>query len=347
MTAATELRDCLLTSEPRLVDLSAAFPMPADPIAWAHAVCSAHSADIRAQAMPKTVGAKVDDPNRALTLAADASPELVRNVLTGISKGAAAHAALELWHADSFKERVADPAAVPFKDFVTDSLASRLAELHPFGYHTKLTLWFSADQHVYDAHCDVADGMLFQLAGEKVVEVWPIPDERAHQALFSHAYRFTPATARGQRFTVSAGQALFIPAGAMHEVVVASDQVSVSMSLHAGAPFPVIELCRDLNHMSGEGEPIGVPEDMLRRDKFHVIYFDPAMFLGENRRDRMPDGLRVPLLDTLLRPQSYSRERLGELLDSWWRQAWLRPCYPGPDLPPEELIPSSTATSVN
>jgi hypothetical protein len=336
MTASTDLRDCLLSSEPRLLDLPAEFPMPADPISWAHAVCSAHPADIRAEAMPKTLGAKVDDPNRALSLAEGATPELVRNILTGISKGAAAHASMELWHADSFGERVADPVSVPFKNFVTNTLASRLGELHPFGYHTKLTLWFSADKHVYDAHCDVADGLLFQLAGEKAVEVWPIPDERAHQALFSHAYRFSPAATRGQSFHIRAGQALFIPAGAMHEVVVASDQVSVSASLHAGAPFPVLEMCRDLNHMSDQDEAIRLPEEMMRRDKFHVYYFDPAMFHGENRREQMPDALKTALLDALLRPQGYSRERLGELLDFWWRQASSTPCYPGPDLPPED-----------
>ena len=319
--------------------------MPADPVSWARSVCSAHPGDIRAQAMPQTLGVKVDDPGRALTLESDAAPELVRNVLTGISKGAAAHASMELWHADSFNERVADPAAVPFKNFVVDTFQSRLIELHPFGYHTKLTLWFSADKHVYDAHCDVADGMLFQLKGEKVVEVWPVPDERARQALFNHAYRFNPMATSGERFKVSAGQALFIPAGSMHEVVVASDQVSVSMSLHAGAPFPVIEMCRDLNHMSDHGEAIGLPEEMMHRDKFHVSYFDPAMFHGENRQQWMPDALRTALLDTLLRSQGYTRERLGELLDFWWRQASSAPCYPGPDLPPEHLSDPATADS--
>jgi hypothetical protein len=337
MTLSTDLRDCLLSSEPRVLDLPAEFPMPPDPVAWAHSVCSDHPADIRAQAMPRTVGATVEDPGRALALAADAAPQLLRNVLRGISKGAAAHASMELWHADSFAERVADPAAVPFKNFVIDTFESRLRELHPFGHHTKLTLWFSADRHVYDAHCDVADGVLFQLTGEKVVEVWPVPDARGRQVLFNHAYRFSPMAAPGERFTISAGQALFIPAGAMHEVVVASDQVSVSMSLQAGAPFPVIEMCRDLSHMSGHAEAIGLPEEMMHRDKFRVSYFDPAMFHGENRRQRMPDALRTALLDTLLRPQGYTRERLSELLDFWWRQALSTPCYPGPDLPPEDM----------
>jgi hypothetical protein len=342
MTPSNGFRECLLSSEPSLLDLPAEFPMPADPVFWAHSVCSNHPEDIRAQAMPQTVGVKADDPGRALTLAADAAPELVRNVLTGISKGAAAHASMELWHADSFAERVADPAAVPFKKFVADTFESRLRELHPFGHHTKLTLWFSADQHVYDAHCDVADGVLFQLTGKKVVEVWPVPAERGQRALFNHAYRFSPMTTPGKRFTISPGQALFIPAGAMHEVVVASDQVSVSMSLHAGAPFPILEMCRDLSHMSGQGEPIGLPEEMMHRDKFRVAYFDPAMFHGEGPEKRMPDVLRSALLDTLLRPRGYTRERLSGLLDHWWRLALSTPCYPGPDLPPEDLGRAAT-----
>ena len=95
MNAPNDLRDCLASSEPKLLDIPPEFPMPPDPVAWAHRVCSGHPADITAQAMPRTVGAKVQDPGRALTLASDAAPELIRNVLTGISKGAAAHVSME------------------------------------------------------------------------------------------------------------------------------------------------------------------------------------------------------------------------------------------------------------
>jgi len=122
-TALKEFGDCLSSREPRLLDLPSGFPMPADPVAWAHDVLSAHPAKLRLEAMPRTVGVRVDDPSKALSLGQDAAPEQVRKMLTGISRGAAAHVAMELWHADSFGELVADPAAEPFKEFMTKALA--------------------------------------------------------------------------------------------------------------------------------------------------------------------------------------------------------------------------------
>ncbi len=332
--------DCLSSREPRLLDLPSGFPMPADPVAWAHDVLSAHPAELRLEARPRTVGVRVEDPSKALALGQDAAPEQVRKMLTGISRGAAAHVAMELWHADSFGELVADPAAEPIKEFMTEAFGGRLQELNPLGHHLKLTMWFSADEHVYDAHCDVTDGVLFQLKGEKTVEVWPIPKGRVEKPLFDHAYRFSPMTTHGQRFTVCAGQALFIPAGARHEVVVGPGQVSVSMSLHAGSPFPVMELWHDLNHMSGHDEPFGLPEEMRHRDKFRVCYFEPSRFPGKSRQMRMPGALRDALQEALVCPRGLSMERLGELLDHWWRLATSKPCYPGPDLPSEEFIRS-------
>lgn len=336
MSTFAELRDVLATTEPRLLDIPSEFPMPEDPIAWAHRVCSAHPSEIRVEAMPRTLGADVEDQRRALSLAPDADPELVRNVLTGIARGTAAHAAMELWHSVSFGERVADPEVLPLKRFFEGLFEARLCEQNPVGHHSKLTLWFSADEHVYDAHCDQADGVLFQLSGEKVVEVWPVPSWRGKRTLFDHAYRFDPIGERGQRFEVTAGKVLFIPAGAMHEVVVGHGQVSVSMSLHAGAPFPLLELCRDLNHLSGGEEVFGLGDEMSRRDKFHVIYFEPAMFRDDEYSARMPDTLREALAEVIVCPQGWSRERLAELLNAWWLRALSTPCYPGPDVPPQE-----------
>lgn len=337
MNAVSSMRDCLLSSEAHLLDLPAEFPMPPDPVAWALDVCSAHPEDIRAQAMPQTVGAPVQSSDRALNLAPDSAPEVVRRVLAGIAKGAAAHASMELWHADSFAERIGDQAVVPFKNFVTQAIDPRQRELHPLGHYSKLTLWFSADAHRYDAHCDVADGVLFQLRGEKSVQIWPTPDERTRQALFDHAYATRPMTTRGRLFKLQAGQALFIPAGAMHEVIVASDQVSVSMSLHTGSPFPIMELCRDLNHMNGNDGFIGLPDEYLHRDKFRVTYFEPCMFAAESRGAQMPESLHAALLAALIRPPGLSAEQLSELLETWWRDALSEPRYPGPYPHPAEL----------
>lgn len=337
MSALDDLSSLLQTTEPTLFELPGNFPMPPDPVAWAHRVCAAHLGDLRVQAMPRAVGVNVEAQDRALNLVRDAAPDIVGNVITGISNGAAAHAAMDLWQAHSFGERVADPAVEPFKNFVTDTFGARLRQLHPVGYHTQLTLWFSADEHVYDAHCDVSDGVLCQLTGEKVVEVWPVPDERKAPLLFDHSYRHRPMTTRGQRFTVSAGQALFIPEGAMHEVVVAADQISVSLSLHTGSPFPLLELCRDLDHMVGRDGAFGLPKEMMQRDKFYVVYFEPARFRGDGARDHMPESLREALCAALIRPAGYSRQDLNGLLDGWWRAALSAPSYPGPDLPPESV----------
>jgi hypothetical protein len=337
MSALNAIRDCLLSREAKVLDLRSEFPVPPDPIVWAHRVSSAHPDEVRVQAMPQTVNADVAVRDRALALAPDAAPELVRNLLAGIARGAAAHASMELWHADSFGERVADPASLPYKSFVSEGLGPRQRALHPVGYYSKLTLWFSADAHRYAAHCDVADGMLFQLRGEKVVEVWPVPESYGQRILFDHAYATEPVTTRGRSYKLSAGQALFIPAGAMHEVVVGPDQISVSMSLHTGSPFPVMELCRDLNYMSRDTGVFGLPAEMLHRDKFRVFYFAPALLGAEHHQAAMPGELREALLSALLRPQGYSRDRLSDLLDIWWRNALTTPRYPGPYPHPEEL----------
>ena len=112
------------------------------------------------------------------------------------------------------------------------------------------------------------------------------------------------------------------------------------MSLHAGSPFPVMELWHDLNYMSGHDEPFGLPEEMRHRDKFRVCYFEPSRFHGKSPQMRMPDALRDALQEALVCPRGLSTERLGELLDHWWRRATSKPCYPGPDLPSEEFIRS-------
>jgi hypothetical protein len=332
-----KLHECLMSPEAQLLDLPAAFPMPSDPVAWAHRLCSAYPADIRAEAMPQTVGADTSVHQQALGLAPHSAPELVRSVLNGIARGAAAHASMELWHADSFGERIADPEAEPFKAFVSNTLGPRQQALHPVGYYSKLTLWFSADRHRYGAHCDVADGVLFQLQGEKVVEVWPVPAERTEQVLFDHAYGTRPVGTKGTTYALSAGQALFIPAGAMHEVVVASDRVSVSMSLHTGSPFPIMELCRDLNYMGRQVGFFGLPQDMLHRDKFRVRYFEPARFAAARGQPHMPGPLRDALLNSLIPPRGLSATQLGEMLDSWWQDATTTLRYPGPYPHPEEL----------
>ncbi len=51
----------------------------------------------------------------------------------------------------------------------------------------------------------------------------------------------------------------------------------------------------------------------------------------------MPGLLREALLNVFTRPQGYSREKLAELLDAWWREALVTPCDPGPYPHPDPL----------
>ncbi len=112
-TTLKEFGDCLSSREPRLLDLPSEFPMPADPVAWAHDVMSAHPAKLKLEAMPRTVGVRVDDPSKAPSRGQDTAPELVRNMLTGISRGAAAHVAMELWHDLNHMSGTSEPFGLP------------------------------------------------------------------------------------------------------------------------------------------------------------------------------------------------------------------------------------------
>ena len=89
--------------------------------------------------------------------------------------------------------------------------------------------------------------------------------------------------------------------------------------------------------MSGPECVLGLPEEMMHRDKFRVFYFEPALFRDDAQQTQMPGLLRDALLNTFICPQGYSRERLAELLDAWWRGALATPCYPGPYPHPDRL----------
>ena len=57
----------------------------------------------------------------------------------------------------------------------------------------------SCGDHVYQAHCDLADGFLFHMRGRKRVRVWPVPPYMKKTDKFN-LYFFEPS-----RFTREAG----------------------------------------------------------------------------------------------------------------------------------------------
>lgn len=313
-----------------LYDIPDGMSLPADPVAWALRICRTHAAQCQIETMPSLLGEKFAHRDKAVKLGKQAPDEVRRNLLEGIAKGAPAHSSLELMHTDAVRESLRDPAVEPIKAALIEGFWPRLRELHPLGFYAKLTLWFSAHAHHYIAHCDLADGVLFQLTGEKTVKVWPVGDHGEQSLLHDHAYAIEPPSDRARSFRMVPGKALFIPDGAMHEVTVDANQVSVSMSLHMGSPHSVLNLCRDLDKMIGKDAAFSLPEQLSQTDKFHIFLFDPASLSTDTQTDGMPKPLQEALLEVVMRPADVEHDALAKLLDRWWTDALVSPKYIGP-----------------
>jgi hypothetical protein len=131
-------------------------------------------------------------------------------------------------------------------------------------------------------------------------------------------------------FELEPGQVLFIPTGAMHEVVAYGDQPAVSVSFHMGSPFPMLTLCAQLNLMV-QGGKIALPPYMTKLDKFNLFYFEPARFIDKNRNpdDPMPERL-LKELSGVLRSKKVDLKTMRRMLSNWWLLLLSRPMYQGP-----------------
>jgi len=122
---------------------------------------------------------------------------------------------------------------------------------------------------------------------------------------------------------------LFIPAGAMHEVVAHGGQAAVSVSYHMGSPFPLLSLCAQLNKLH-PGAEIVLPQDLMGRRKFDITFFQPSRFsqAGMGGDGLMPKELAEALLGVLI-SNKLDKKALSELLSVWWRTARRQSVYPG------------------
>jgi len=129
---------------------------------------------------------------------------------------------------------------------------------------------------------------------------------------------------------VHGSQVLFIPSGAMREVVAHGEQPAVSVSFHMGSPFPLLTLCAQLNMMVRGGE-VTVPPYMKKLDKFNMYFFEPSRFAGQpgDAGDGMPAELLTQLAD-VLQSKQVDPATTRRLLSNWWRLANSRPMYQGP-----------------
>ena len=143
-------------------------------------------------------------------------------------------------------------------------------------------------------------GFLMHIAGHKRVRVWPVPKKYHQKVVFNHSDFKGRMTSTPIDFDLEPGQVLFIPSGAMHEVIADSTQPTVSVSFHMGSPFPMLTLCAQLNKFI-QGGVISVPPNMKKIDKFNMYFFEPARFISSERApdDGMPAMLSKELCRVL------------------------------------------------
>lgn len=214
---------------------------------------------------------------------------------------------------------------------VFDSLFARaLLQCHPMGNYLRSTLWMSCGDHLYETHCDLFDGFLLHMCGYKRVRVWPVPEKYRRQVVFNHNDFEGRKATEPMDFEMDPGQILFIPSGAMHEVIAHGREPAVSVSFHMGSPFPLVTLCNQLNWMVQGGE-VTLPPEMTRIDKFNMYFFEPSRFVqpAGNGDDGMPETLRNELAN-VLQSEQIDSATLHRMLSNWWRLARSRNMYQGP-----------------
>jgi hypothetical protein len=318
------LTDCLQTDAPQILPFPDGLGPPPDPLAWALDLFAANLVQADMQRMESGPGEDLriayfdqNDP---------ASFELFSQRLRHAQP---VHGSLALidWCAGYGTVRDnADWAAEVFGG----QFAQGLAERHPLGSYLRSTLWTSCGEHLYQAHCDLADGFLFHMAGRKRVRVWPLPKKYRRKVIFNHSDFAGRMSSAPLAFELQPGEVLFIPAGAMHEVVAHGDQAAVSVSFHMGSPFPLLTLCAQLNGMLRGGE-VSVPPHMRKTDKFNAYFFEPNRFVrqSDGPEDSMPEEL-LRELSGVLQSRQLDPVTLKRLLSNWWRLARSRPMYRGP-----------------
>lgn len=321
----SELSDCLQTDTPVVFEFPGEIPHPANPVPWALDMFTASfvEADIQSR---KPSSRKQDSEVIFFDLKDPASVERFRQ---GIENGEPVHGNLALIDYCEGYGTVRDNADWAWNVYNTQ-FAQGLTERHPMGSYLRSTLWTSCGEHRYEVHCDIFDGFLVHICGQKRVRVWPVPKKFRQKVVFNHSDFKGRMTTAPVDFEMKPGQVLFIPSGAMHEVVAVGNQPAVSVSFHMGSPFPMLTLCAQLNRFVQGGE-IAVPPYMKKIDKFNMYFFEPSHFA--NRADAADDGMPVELLKGLsrvLRSKQLDSKAMRRLLSNWWGLALSRKMYQGP-----------------
>jgi hypothetical protein len=317
-----QLSEFLSTTVPQMLRIPSDVALIRSPVVWSGRLVQAQPELTTIQIMRREYAHVPNDSEEAGELDPK-DPDSVRLFLNGVQTGLGVHARLQVLYATANK--VQDRSETTWlQDVYNAHFAAKLAKDNPLGSYCTGSIWLSAGRHVYEAHMDIVDGLLFQLYGSKRVKVW-IPLEREPIFRFDDVPRCM--TSEPYAFNLSAGHVLFIPAGAVHEVV--AGETSVSVSFHLGAPYPLLALCSDLNSMLKRDE-FCVPDGMDGAQKDTINYFAPARYVtsGHSVGDIPPALVRdlLPVLQTT----TVTEEETRNLLSSWWNSAASAKSYRGP-----------------
>ena len=320
-----ELTDCLLTHTPMVFDFPEAVKHPPDPVPWALELFAANLPEADMQSRKQSSGKQ----GAKLTFFNQKDPASFERFKLRIQKSQPVHGRLALIDYCAGQATLRENADWAWQVF-DQQFAKALAKSHPMGSYLRSTLWMSCGDHLYEAHCDLSDGFLLHICGHKRVRVWPVPERYRRKAVFNHSDFKGRSSSEPIDFEMEPGQILFIPSGAMHEVIAHGKQAAVSVSFHMGSPFPLVTLCTQLNWMVRGGE-VSLPPRMTKTDKFSMYYFEPSHYVqqGSASDDGMPEGLLNELAG-VLRSKQIDSTTMHRMLSNWWRLAGSRNMYEGP-----------------
>ena len=319
------LIDHLLSTTTAHLSASDAISFPADPLDWGLSIMASNRSEAAMQMSPRAGG-------DVIYLPAEESQSL-ETFRERILEGLPVHGRLALIDFCSGEGTLRDDADWAWQAFHGE-FRDGLEQRHRLGYYMMAMLWMSCGEHIYGAHCDLADGFLMHMHGEKRVKVWPLPESARAAPVFTFGDFEQRQRLPAQEFELAPGDVLFIPAGALHEVTACGTEPCVSVSFHMGSPHPLLVLVAQLNRLVPGGGDLRIPAGMRGLDKFELWFFEPTWFLNDTT-DSMPQALQEALLECL-RSKRLSRDQIAELLAAWWQIALQESIYLGP-YPPAGL----------
>lgn len=321
----TVFADYLQTDQPLTLPFSADIQPPGDPVSWGLDIFRANPAESAIQVTETDARGEqhtqyIDEQN----------PANIERFANGITGGQAVHGRIALVDFCAGEGSVRDSADWAWEAFNAHFMRP-LHQRHPMGFYMKAMLWMSCGEHCYAAHNDLADGFLMHMQGSKRVRVWPLPESCRSPIVFKHGNFEERMASEPVDFELEPGQVLFIPSGAMHEVVAQGEEPCVSVSFHMGSPIALPIFCAQLNKLVEGGGDIMLPYDMTGLDKFTLYFFEPTRFLDDSpeSREAMPEELAQALLPLLI-SKRIDKSLMRELVSLWWRVALTHPIYLGP-----------------